>query len=295
MEGQFYKLPQGIFSEKYSGISSDGKLLYALMLDRVKLSEMNGWQDERGRIYIIFTRDEACRVLGFGKDKAARVYSDLEAAGLIEQKKQYLARPTLIYVNEISEREGSSFEGVNGGIQLAENTASSVGKSDVQAVGKSASIKTYHNQNENSQLENIKTYPNQTGVNDVTGISDSTNLKEHLDGVLELDILKERYPLSAGSLEEIRDIIAEVIALRRRVTFEGKAVPVETAAERFRKLTSENICMVLDALSQTESEIRRIDAYIATALYGSTFTVMSRNEVGWKSLGYAEFGINLNA
>lgn len=71
MEGQFYKLPQGIFSEKYSGISSDGKLLYALMLDRMKLSEMNGWRDERGRVYIIFTRDEACRVLGFGKDKAA--------------------------------------------------------------------------------------------------------------------------------------------------------------------------------------------------------------------------------
>ena len=181
MEGQFYKLPQGIFSEKYSGISSDGKLLYALMLDRMKLSEMNGWRDGHGRVYIIFTREEACRVLGFGKDKAARVYSELEAAGLIEQKKQYLARPTLIYVNEISGREDGSFDVVNGGIQLTENTASRAGKSEVQAVGKAASIKTYHNQNKNSQIENIKTYPNQTGVNDVTGISDSTNLKEHLD------------------------------------------------------------------------------------------------------------------
>ncbi len=285
MENQFYKLPQGIFSEKYSGISSDGKLLYALMLDRMKLSEMNGWCDGHGRVYIIFTREEACRVLGFGKDKAARVYSELEAAGLIEQKKQYLARPTLIYVNEISGREGGSSDVVGDSVQSAEKSASNAGKSKVQADGKAASIKTYHNQNENSQLENIKTYPNQTGVNDVTGISDSTNLKEHLDEVLELDTLKARYPLSAGSLEEIRDIIAEVIALRRRVTFEGRVVPEKTAAERFRKLTSENICMVLDALSQTESDIRRIDAYIATALYGSTFTVMSRNEVGWKSLG----------
>lgn len=284
MEGQFYKLPQGIFSEKYSGISSDGKLLYALMLDRTKLSEMNGWCDGRGRVYIIFTRDEACRMLGFGKDKAARIYSELEAAGLIEQKKQYLARPTLIYVNEISGREDSSFDAASDGIQSAEKAASSTGKSGVQTDGKTASIKNYHNQNGNNQLEDIKTYPNQTGVNDVTGISDSTNLKENLDGVLELDMLKERYPLSAGSLEEIRDIIAEVIAMRRRVTFEGKVVPAVTAAERFRKLTSENICMVLDALSQTESDIRRIDAYIATALYGSTFTVMSRNEVGWRTL-----------
>ena len=279
MENQFYKLPQGIFSEKYSGISSDGKLLYALMLDRMKLSEMNGWCDGHGRVYIIFTRDEACRVLGFGKDKAARVYSELETAGLIEQKKQYLARPTLIYVNEISGRGDGSSDTVNDGVQAAEKSASRAGKSEVQADGKAASIKTYPNQNENSQLKNIKTYPNQTSVNDMTGISDST----YLDEVLELDMLKARYPLSAGSLEEIRDIIAEVIALRRRVTFEGKVVPEKTAAERFRKLTSENICMVLDALSQTESDIRRIDAYIATALYGSTFTVMSRNEVGWKN------------
>ena len=251
------------------------------MLDRMKLSEMNGWCDDRGRVYIIFTRDEACRVLGFGKDKAARVYSELETAGLIEQKKQYLARPTLIYVNELSGREGGSSDVVCDGVQTAEKAASRAGKSKVQADGKAASIKTYPNQNENSQLKNIKTYPNQTGGNDMTGITDST----YLDEVLELDMLKARYPLSAGSLEEIRDIIAEVIALRRRVTFEGKVVPEKTAAERFCKLTSENICMVLDALSQTESDIRRIDAYIATALYGSTFTVMSRNEVGWKSLG----------
>lgn len=251
------------------------------MLDRVKLSELNGWRDGSGRVYIIFTRDEACRLLGFGKDKAARVYSELEAAGLIEQKKQYLARPTLIYVNEISGREDGSSDIGKDCIQTAENAASESCESSVHNVGKAAAIKTYHNQNKKSQLENIKTYQSQSDGSDGTD-THSTNLKEHLNEVLELETLKARYPLSAGSLEEIRDIIAEVISLRRRVTFEGKTVPAETAAERFRKLTSENICMVLDALSQTESDIRRIDAYIATALYGSTFTVSSRNEVGWR-------------
>ena len=53
------------------------------MLDRVKLSEKNNWRDGHGRVYIIFTREEACQTLGFGKDKAARVYSELESAGLI--------------------------------------------------------------------------------------------------------------------------------------------------------------------------------------------------------------------
>lgn len=281
-EGQFYKLPQAIFSEKYSGISSDAKLLYSLMLDRVKLSEMNGWRDESGRVYIIFTREEACRVLGFGKDKAARVYSELETAGLITQKKQYLARPTLIYVNDISARESSSPCDENGGIRTAENTVSESSENGVQNADKNAAIKTYHNQKENSQPQNIKTYPSQTVGGDVTGNISSTNLKERLNESLEIEMLKARYPMSAGSLGEIRDIIADVMLCRRRVTFEGKVVPENAAAERFGRLTSDNICMVLDALAETESDIRRIDAYIATALYGTTFTVSSRNEVGWR-------------
>lgn len=282
MENQFYKLPQMLFSEKYSGISSDGKLLYCLMLDRMKLSEINGWRDDDGRIYIIFTRDEACRMLGFGKDKAARVYSELEAAGLIEQEKQYLARPTLIYVNEAARRKNGSHDDGNADILTAENTLSESGKSSVQAVGKAAAIKTYPNQNKINQIENIKTYPNQAVGNDAAEYTNSNDLKKHLDDVLEVGTLKKRYPFSAGSLEEIRDIIAEVISQRRRVTFEGKVIPAKLAAERFGMLTSENISMVLDSLSRSESDIRRVDAYIATSLYGTTFTVSSRNEVGWK-------------
>ena len=252
------------------------------MLDRVKLSEKSGWFDSHGRVYIIFTRDEACRVLGFGKDKAARVYSELEKAGLIEQKKQYLARPTLIYVNEISGCKNGSHEGADGGIQTAENTISDGCESPFQGDGKTAPIKTYSNQSENSQLYNTKIKSSQTASNDLTGDINSALSTEHLDEVLELETLKKRYPLSVGALEEIRDIIAEVMCFRRRVTFEGKVVPAELAAERFGKLTSDNICMVLDALAETESDIRRIDAYISTALYASTFTVSSRNEVGWK-------------
>ncbi|MGN0598622.1 MAG: replication initiator protein A [Oscillospiraceae bacterium] len=277
-ENLFYKLPQALFSEKYRNISNDGKLLYCLMLDRVKLSEKNNWRDGHGRVYIIFTRDEACQTLGFGKDKAARVYSELESAGLIEQKKQYLARPTLIYVNAVVE---SSDVGC-GDIQKSEKTVSEGGESGVQDDGDGAAINTYPNQNKNSQLYNIKTYPSQSEPSDVTGVTNTADLIEQLNEMLEFELLKARYPLSEGTLEEMRDIIAEVILHRRKVTYEGKPIPADYAAERFGKLTSDNICLVLDSLAQTESDIRRIDAYIATALYVSTFTVSSRNAVGIK-------------
>lgn len=278
---RFYKLPQFLFSENYGKISNDAKLLYCFMLDRIKLSEMNGWYDG-GRCYIIFPRKEACGMLGIAKDKAAKLYTELEKVGLIEQKKQYLSRPTLIFVNDVcaDERENGVFDGGNSDIKPSENTSSECRESRSSKAEKSAPIKTYHNQNKNNHIDNNQIYRSDTS--DGTGTSNSAALTACLNEKLEIDLLKRRYPLSEGSIEEMRDIIAEVMLRRRKVTFDGKTVPEDAAAERFGKLTSDNICLVLDALSQTSSDIRRIDSYIATSLYGSTFTVSSRNEVGWR-------------
>ena len=50
----FYRVPKVLFTdEKFSNISSDAKLLYGIMLDRMNLSAKNGWVDELGRVYII--------------------------------------------------------------------------------------------------------------------------------------------------------------------------------------------------------------------------------------------------
>ena len=40
--------------EAYQRISSEAKLLYSLLLDRVGLSHKNGWRDKENRIYIIY-------------------------------------------------------------------------------------------------------------------------------------------------------------------------------------------------------------------------------------------------
>ena len=46
----FYRVPKVLFTdEKFSNISSDAKLLYGIMLDRMNLSAKNGWVDELGR------------------------------------------------------------------------------------------------------------------------------------------------------------------------------------------------------------------------------------------------------
>ena len=50
---KFYKMPQALFSDKYTQLSNDAKILYMLLLDRRSLSEKNHFNDENGNAVTI--------------------------------------------------------------------------------------------------------------------------------------------------------------------------------------------------------------------------------------------------
>ena len=61
----FYRVPRLFIKDaRFKGLSSDAKLLYGLMLDRMSLSIKNGWLDEANRAYIIYTVDNIMEDLG---------------------------------------------------------------------------------------------------------------------------------------------------------------------------------------------------------------------------------------
>ena len=98
----FFRIPKLLFSdERFIGLTSDAKILYGLMLDRMGLSVKNGWIDERNHVYIYFTLEEAMEYMRIGKDKGVKLFAELDdekGCGLIKKKKQGLGKPTLIYV-----------------------------------------------------------------------------------------------------------------------------------------------------------------------------------------------------
>lgn len=98
----FFRIPKLLFSdERFIGLSSDAKILYGLMLDRMGLSVKNGWIDEKNHVYIYFTLEEVMEYMHIGKDKGVKLFAELDdekGCGLIKKKKQGLGKPTLIYV-----------------------------------------------------------------------------------------------------------------------------------------------------------------------------------------------------
>ena len=67
----FYRIPKLLFTDsRFANLSTDAKLLYGILLDRMSLSMKNGWHDEHGRVYIIFTLEDVTETLGYRTEKA---------------------------------------------------------------------------------------------------------------------------------------------------------------------------------------------------------------------------------
>ena len=98
----FYRIPKVLFTKEYfSGLSTDAKVLYGLMLDQVSMSREKRWLDEDNRVYIFFSIQRACAYLGCKKDKAMKLFAELDSEtgiGLIERVKRGQGKSDLIYV-----------------------------------------------------------------------------------------------------------------------------------------------------------------------------------------------------
>ena len=97
----FYRIPKALLTDpRYKSVSIEAKVLYGLLLDRMGLSVKNGWMDSDRRVYIYFTQEDAMALMNCGKDKATKLFRELDkdGIGLIERKKQGQGRPTRIYV-----------------------------------------------------------------------------------------------------------------------------------------------------------------------------------------------------
>ena len=85
----FYRIPrQLVTGQQFKKISTDAKLLYGLLLDRMGLSARNSWYDDAGRVYIFYTLDEIQEDLNCGHEKAVKLLSELDT-----RPTEYLLKP----------------------------------------------------------------------------------------------------------------------------------------------------------------------------------------------------------
>lgn len=274
----FIRVPRLLITgEEFKELSTDAKLLYSLLLDRMGLSLRSGWLDEEGRVYIYYTVDEIQDNLNCGHGKACKLLAELDTVkgiGLIERKKQGQGKPTKIYVKQFVERDSDpqlgqpKNEGLHGRNMdgcTPENGKSGQRETGVQGVSKP----------DGNYINNIYTENSYTDLS----IYQSLLPPESYEACLEE--LKEQvdYPLLSLSYlddapEGILELICDVLcSTAPGVKIGGETIPIEKIKARFRKLRFEHIAYALDSLDQTTSDIKNMRAYLLTALYNAPLTI----------------------
>lgn len=91
----YLPLPKFLLTED---LKQTSQLTYALLLDRVTLSQANGWQDGQGHIYVIFPIEKIAKALGKGLTSVKAALAELEEHGLIRRQRAGPGQPNRIYV-----------------------------------------------------------------------------------------------------------------------------------------------------------------------------------------------------
>lgn len=102
----FYQIPKELFTNEYykGKLSSSTILLYGLLLDRLSVSIKNKWIDEKGLIYLIFTRKEAMEKLNISDKTASKAFKQLKECKLIDEKRIGTGKTYKIYVGKINRK-----------------------------------------------------------------------------------------------------------------------------------------------------------------------------------------------
>ena len=263
----FIRVPKLLLQhEAYQRISSEAKLLYSLLLDRVGLSHKNGWKDKENRIYIIYPIAEVMEEMNCGKNKAVQLLDELEQKGLVERKRQGLGKPNLIYVksffrmvDNFGERNFLKFE----------NQTSGGSKIKPQEVSESNPTNT----------NNKKTDVNHTDLSFLPGRESKRSdayaqYEDYFREELEIPILIQGNRTEKETLEGILDLLAETCSYKRKtIRIAGDDKPLEIVKSRLMKLNSLHIEYVLDCLKENTTYVRDMKQYLLTTLFNAPVTI----------------------
>jgi hypothetical protein len=79
-------------------LSMTAKVVYALLLNRMTLSQKNNWVDEWGRVYIVYPIDNLAETLHKGRATIKRALQELTQCGLLDKHAQGFGNANLLYV-----------------------------------------------------------------------------------------------------------------------------------------------------------------------------------------------------
>ena len=244
LEHKYYQIPQELFvNEKYKNkLNSDSKILYAFLLDRLSLSQKNHWIDEDNNVYLIFTREEVQEKLNLSDKTVTKSFKILMEVNLVQEKRQGLGKPNLIYVGKINHSDSENLRFLN-----RKNYDSGIGES---TAFDSENLRGINTNNINTNIIN----------------TDSINPKSDED----LLLIKEKCNLNEFTKEE-KTILEDVINnlyYTDNLKVGNITVNHFKISDKLNLITKDNLVQLLDILKNTPN-IQNAKNYLMICLYNN--------------------------
>ncbi len=307
----FYRVPKILFTaEVFEHLSTDAKLLYGILKDRMQLSVRNGWIDEDGKVFIYYQRQKIMDALTCGNKKAGQLLAELDdrhGIGLITRIHQGLGKPDKIYVHKcivpdmkVRGSPHSSDDNLPNDHDNTEMTHQEVSEEHIRRCRNdtSGSVEmtrqevsnmpcnntegnnTEINETELSETDLILSYPEDDIRDEEADVKDKIEeyyaYRDYFEKQCSLQELRNEFPYREDLINEILDLMTEVCSSRRSLIRIGREEkPAQIVKSRFMKLDSEHIRYVLSCFTENTTKVRNIKQYLLAALYNASMTIGS--------------------
>lgn len=308
----FYRIPKLLFtSEHFKHLSSDAKILYGLMLDRMALSIKNHWFDEQNRAYIYFSIEDIMELLNCGRNKAIKSLQELDdetGIGLVAKRRQGFGKANIIYVksfmiveatsdmhedtiekfdkatyDEDTEKEKFKNQTIEENVDDTEVYKTNFMKSQKQT-SRSPENKLQEVCNSNSNYNNtsdIKESKNKSNQIISDGEKSDTDVQDMLSAYQELikenidfDSLIMAHKYDEPLILGIYELILEtVLCSNEKILIASNWYPAELVRSKFLKLNYSHIEYVIDCFKKNTSKVKNIKKYMLAALFNAPTTI----------------------
>lgn len=273
----FYRIPKALFTDSYfKDLSSDAKILYGLMLDRMSLSIKNQWFDDKNRAYIYFSIEDIMELLNCGRNKAIKSMRELDdetGIGLIEKRRQGFGKVNVIYVKTFMPE-----------------------KTDEKKFGEE--LKKFKKQTSVENEESTEVYisnPNNTNLSDtemndnksnhIISVDekrfDSDNRSEDYQAyenlvkeTIDYESLEVTHHDDMRQVDEIVNLIVETVMCKNdKILIASNWYPASLVKKKFLMLTYSHIEYVLHCMRGNTTKVKNIKKYLLAALFNAPSTM----------------------
>lgn len=294
----FYRIPRQLIKDKrFKCLSSDAKLLYGLILDRMSMSMKNGWLDEENRVYIIYTLDNIIDDLNSSRPTCVKILKELDCIGLIEKRRRGRGKPDIIYVKNFLNSDPINHEDKDLNLDSESTPYQEVKKFnfkksknltsrskevlplEVKKFNPNYNNNNYNNNNYINPIYQSKTddelYTQDRLIDEIDPIDETDTYMQIIKNNIEYDYHMQYDNSEIKELiDELYNVICEVVCVKRKsIKISGVDYPHNLVKAKFLKLNDSHLLYVIECMQRTTTEIGNIKAYMITALYNASSTM----------------------